>query len=73
MLCALQLQGRRSELESQAFYVPNTLELASVSKVDTIDLDEYLVDETDGMEQEFDMEPCGDQQLGDEEVLCEVN
>ena len=57
MFYSLQLKQRRQNLTVTDFYNPaGPLDDISVSTIDTQDLDEYLVDDTDGMDREFDIE-----------------
>ena len=55
MFYALQLQGRREAGKMVTLYQPATEEDDSMASFETLDLEEYLLDETDGMDREFDI------------------
>ena len=59
MFYALQVQSQRQAQDRRCFYQQVTNDDDSTASINTIDLDEYLVDETDGMELEFLIDDSG--------------
>ena len=59
MFQALELIGEREVQQNDIIMLHGDKEVDSMATFDTMDLNEYLVDVTDGMEREWEMEEHG--------------